>query len=67
MTTYILTENDIIEILHNDLLKDRPYLIRFYNYDGEKYETRMNKEDIDFFIELLKDIKEDVWLKIYYA
>lgn len=59
MTTYILTENDIIEILHNDLLKDRPYLIRFYNYDGEKYETRMNKEDIDFFIELLKDIKED--------
>lgn len=56
MNTYILTKDDIVEILHNDLLKDRPYLVRFYNYDGEKYEVRMNQEDIDFFINILNKL-----------
>lgn len=59
MTTYILTNDDIVEILYNDMLKDRPYLLRFYNYDNEKYEIRMNKEDIDYFTKILHTILEE--------
>jgi hypothetical protein len=55
MTQYILTDNDILEILYNDMIKDRPYLLRFYNYDNEKYEIRMTKNDIEIFIELLNE------------
>lgn len=56
MKTYILTNNDIVEILYNDMLKDRPYLLRFYNYHGEKYEIRMNQSDIDQFVEILTEL-----------
>lgn len=59
MTTYILTNDDIIEIIYNDMLKDRPYLLRFYNYDNEKYEIRMNKEDVDYFTKILNTILEE--------
>jgi hypothetical protein len=58
MKTYILTNDDIVEVLYNDMLKDRPYLLRFYNYDNETYEIRMNKQDIDVFIGILNKILE---------
>ncbi len=55
MNQYLITDDDIVEILHNNLLQNRPYLLRFTNYDNERYEIRMSEEDITYFIKILKE------------
>lgn len=55
MTKYIMTNDDFIEILHNELLKNRPYLIRFRNYNNEMYEMRATEEDIKSLTKMLEE------------
>jgi|LakMenE01Jun11ns_1017448.scaffolds.fasta_scaffold8672918_1 hypothetical protein len=45
-TKYIILQDDIIEIMHNELLKNKPFLIRFTNYSNENYEIRMNQNEL---------------------
>lgn len=59
MNQYLMTDDDVVEILHNKLLKNRPYLLRFTNYDNERYEIRMSEEDITYFIKVLKEFRRD--------
>ena len=57
MTTLIRTlvlEYDIIEIHYNSILKNKPYLVRVFNYDNEPTELRLDKKDIDKLYYILK-------------
>lgn len=56
-TKYIMFENDIITIMYNEILKNKPYLIRLNNYDNEQYEIRMSKEEIDDFLKFIYTFK----------
>lgn len=56
-SNYIVFDGDFITIIHNELLKKRPYLIRFINFDNEQYEIRMEKEELDRFIKFLSTFK----------
>lgn len=48
-------DNYIIEIHFNSMLKDKPYLVRIFNYDIDIVEMRATQTEIDNF---LKDISE---------
>ena len=56
-SNYIVFDGDFITIIHNELLKKRPYLIRFINFDNEQYEIRMEKEELNRFIKFLSTTK----------
>ena len=56
-SNYIVFDGDFITIIHNELIKKRPYLIRFINFDNEQYEIRMEKEELDRFIKFLSTFK----------
>jgi hypothetical protein len=40
----------IIEIHFNSLIKDRPYLVRIFNYDVDVVEIRATQTEIDNFL-----------------
>ena len=42
--------NYIIEIHFNSLIKDRPYLVRIFNYDVDIVEMRATQTEIDNFL-----------------
>lgn len=56
-SNYIVFDDDFITIIHNELIKKRPYLIRFINFDNEQYEIRMEKEELERFIKFLSTFK----------
>lgn len=45
-TTTIIFDDSIIEIQYNDLLKNKPYLVKLTGYISEYYETRMSGEEL---------------------
>lgn len=45
-TTTIIFDDSIIEIQYNDLLKNKPYLVKLTGYTSEYYETRMSGEEL---------------------
>lgn len=45
-TTTIIFDDSIIEIQHNDLLKNKPYLVKLHGYISGSYETRMSYEEL---------------------
>jgi len=45
-TTTIIFDDSIIEIQYNDLLKNKPYLVKLTGYISEYYETRMSCEEL---------------------
>jgi hypothetical protein len=49
-------EYDTIEIHYNELLKNKPYLVRFVNYNnGERQELRLTEEDVKNLYNILKE------------
>jgi hypothetical protein len=42
--------NYVIEIHFNSLIKDRPYLVRIFNYDIDIVEMRATQTEIDNFL-----------------
>lgn len=50
--------NDILEILHNPLLKHRPFMLRIINFSNEKYELRLDTEGLKELIVLLQNSLE---------
>jgi hypothetical protein len=47
----------LIEIYHNILLKNNPYLVRIFSYDTETIELRLEKKDIKNLCKTLKEYK----------
>lgn len=45
-TTTIIFDDSIIEIQYNDLLNNKPYLVKLTGYISESYETRMSCEEL---------------------
>lgn len=45
-TAAIIFDDSIIEIQYNDLLKNKPYLVKLTGYISEYYETRMSGEEL---------------------
>ncbi len=39
-----------IEIHHNDLVKNKPYLIRIFNYESDPIEIRATQEELNDFM-----------------
>jgi uncharacterized membrane protein (DUF106 family) len=47
---------DLIEVHFNPLLKNKPYLIRVYNWNSqEPEELRLNKEEVENLYSVLKE------------
>jgi hypothetical protein len=54
----IVLDYDLIEIHYNPLLKNKPYLVRVYNWDcSEPEELRLEKIEVDSLYKTLKDNK----------
>ena len=45
-TTTIIFDDSIIEIQYNDLLNNKPYLVKLTGYISGSYETRMSCEEL---------------------
>lgn len=56
---YLILENDVIELLYNGMLKNKPYLLRFCNFNNEIYEIRLDKSDIKFINNFLNGYLEN--------
>lgn len=58
MTTLVRTLNleyDLIEVHYNPILKNKPYLVRVFNYDSdEPNEIRLEESHIKNLYEILK-------------
>lgn len=49
-------EYDLIEVHHNPLLKNKPFLIRVFNYDhSEPVELRLDQKEFDKLYIILKE------------
>jgi hypothetical protein len=50
-------EYDLIEIHHNPLLKNKPYLVKIFSYNDEPEELRLEEDEIDNLYNILKKKK----------
>jgi len=50
-------EYDVIDIHYNELLKNKPYLVRVFSYNTDPRELRLNEEEIDKLYQILKEHK----------
>ena len=49
-------EYDLIEIHYNELLKNKPYLVRVFSYNNtDPSELRLDKEQVDNLYRTLKE------------
>lgn len=59
MSTLIKTivfDYDLIEIHYSPLLKNKPYLVRIYNWDSsEPNELRMDEKELNHLYSMLKE------------
>ena len=54
----IVLEYDLIEIHHNENLKNKPYLIRVFSYNkGDPHEIRLNETELKDLYKILKNYK----------
>lgn len=51
-----MLEYDLIEIHHNPNIKNKPYLVRVYNYNNND-PTEIRLEEIDNLFSVLKEYK----------
>lgn len=51
-------EYDLVEIHYNPILKNKPYLVRIFNYNSyEPEEIRLEESDINNLYNILKEYK----------
>ena len=51
--------NDMIDILYNPDLSHRPYLLRLTNFSNERYELRLDNEQMNDLYNFLGDYIRD--------
>ena len=58
----IVLDQDAVEILANENLRYKPYMVRLTNYSHERYEMRLSGDELvelaDFLNSYLQNIKE---------
>ena len=59
MKKLIDIEDGIIELLSNPKLKRKKYMIRLMNYDNEKYEFVLTRQEMYDIIDGLSEFLED--------
>lgn len=54
----IILEYDLIEIHHNQNLKNKPYLIRVFSYNNsDPHEIRLNETELKDLYQILRQYK----------
>lgn len=51
----IVLEDNLIEIHYNKNLKNKPYLIKIFNYNKDTHELRLDEEELENLNNILKD------------
>ena len=55
----IVLDQDAVEILSNENLFYKPYLLRLTNYNNERYEMRLSRDEIKGLADFLNQFVED--------
>ncbi len=55
----IVLEECVIEILHNEFLTKKPYLIRVANFEYGDYEFRADKKDLEKLLHLINKADQE--------
>lgn len=52
----IMLDYDLIEIHYNTILKNKPYLVRVYNYNNsDPTEVRLQEQDLEHLYQILQE------------
>jgi hypothetical protein len=52
----LILEYDLVEVHYNELLKNKPYLVRVFSYNNtDPSELRLDKEQVDNLYQTLKE------------
>ena len=51
----LILEYDLIEIHYNELLKNKPYLVKVFSYNNDPHELRLNEEEVNNLYQTLKE------------
>lgn len=55
----IVLDDDAIEILANENLLYKPYMVRLSNYSHERYEMRLSKDDLKVLADFINNYLEN--------
>ena len=55
----IVLDQDAVEILANENLLYKPYLLRLTNYNNERYEMRLSGDDLKVLADFLNQFVEE--------
>lgn len=47
--------DDMVELLYNNNLRNKPYMVRLTNFSNEQYEMVLSRKDIEHLADFLKD------------
>lgn len=54
-----MLEECVIEILYNEFLSKKPYLIRMANFEYGHYEFRADKDDLEKLLQLINEVDQE--------
>ena len=58
----LILQDNIVEVLHNDMLSNRPYLMRLTGWN-DRYDFRVSKEELEnlaeFILSFVGEFKDD--------
>lgn len=52
--------DDMVELLYNDNLNNKPYMVRLTNFSNERYEMVLSRKDIEHLADFLMDYIQDI-------
>lgn len=55
--------DDMVELLYNDNLRNKPYMVRLTNFSNERYEMVLSREDLEKFSSFLNKYLETTYKK----
>ena len=51
--------DDVVELLYNDNLRDKPYMMRLTNFSNERYEMVLSRKDIEHLADFINKYLEN--------
>lgn len=55
----IVLDQDAVEILANENLRYKPYMVRLTNYNNERYEMRLSGDDLKVLADFINTYLEN--------
>ena len=52
--------DDMVELLYNDNLNNKPYMVRLTNFSNERYEMVLSRKDMEHLADFLMDYIQDI-------